>query len=35
MPSPGKSTQNAFFEIFNGRFRDGCRTDVGFSTYAR
>lgn len=30
--APGKPTQNAFVESFNGRFRDECLTDTLFST---
>jgi len=29
---PGKPTQNAFVESFNGRFRDECLNDTLFST---
>jgi len=28
---PGKPTQNGFVESFNGRFRDGCLNEHGFS----
>lgn len=31
---PGKPTQNAFVESFNGRFRDECLSDTLFSTLA-
>jgi len=30
--APGKPTQNAFVESFNGRFRDECLNDTLFST---
>ena len=30
--APGKPTQNAFVESFNGHFRDECRNDTLFST---
>jgi len=30
--APGKSTQNAFVESFNGRFRDKCLNDNLFAT---
>jgi putative transposase len=30
--APGKPTQNAFIESFNGRFRDECINDTLFST---
>lgn len=30
--APGKPTQNAFVESFNGRFRDKCLNDTSFST---
>ncbi len=30
--APGKPTQNAFVESFNGRFRDQCLNDTLFST---
>ncbi len=29
---PGKPTQNAYIESFNGRFRDECLNDNWFST---
>jgi putative transposase len=29
---PGKPTQNAYLESFNGRFRDECLNDQWFST---
>jgi transposase InsO family protein len=32
--APGKPTQNAFVESFNGRFRDECLNDTLFSTHA-
>ncbi|GHE62497.1 hypothetical protein GCM10019059_22580 [Camelimonas fluminis] len=32
--APGKPTQNAFVESFNGRFRDECLNDTLFSTLA-
>ncbi len=32
--APGKPTQNAFVESFNGRFRDECLNDMLFSTLA-
>ena len=32
--APGKPTQNAFVESFNGRFRDGCLNDTLCSTLA-
>jgi len=32
--APGKLTQNAFVESFNGRFRDECLNDTLFSTLA-
>jgi putative transposase len=32
--APGKPTQNAFVESFNGRFRDECVNDTLFSTLA-
>jgi hypothetical protein len=28
---PGKTTQNAYIESFNGRFRDECLNDLWFS----
>jgi putative transposase len=31
---PGKPTQNAFVESFNGRFRDECLNEHEFSTLA-
>jgi len=31
---PGKPTQNAFVESFNGRFRDGCLNQQWFRTLA-
>jgi len=30
--APGKATQNAFVESFNGRFRDECLNDHWFET---
>jgi len=32
--APGKPTQNAFVESFNGRFRDECLNDHWFETLA-
>lgn len=32
--APGKPTQNAFIESFNGRFRDECLNENHFSTLA-
>ena len=33
--APGKPTQNAFIESFNGKFRDECLNDNNFSTLAQ
>lgn len=32
--APGKPTQNAFIDSFNGRFRDGCLNENDFSSLA-
>ena len=33
--APGKPTQNAFIESFNGHFRDECLNEHEFATLAR
>ncbi len=33
--APGKPTQNAFIESFNGKFRDECLNDNVFATLAQ
>jgi putative transposase len=33
--APGKPTQNAFVESFNGRLRDGCLNETLFTTLAQ
>jgi putative transposase len=33
--APGKPTQNAFVESFNGRLRDGCLNETLFTSMAQ